>query len=130
MHQARRDKDKFGIRSKRCVFVGYPFGKKGWKVYDMEKEEFFVSRDVVFDEKFYPYADKEVAETRMVPQMMFVCDDEINSDRGSGEVTTADTVGEVVIADIVGKSADTEVAQRSETEMHIQVQEETPQISD
>ena len=25
-----RNKDKFGTRSRRCVFVGYPYGKKGW----------------------------------------------------------------------------------------------------
>ena len=48
VHNARRDKDKFGMRSKKCVFMGYPYGKKGWKLYDMEKDEFLVSRDVVF----------------------------------------------------------------------------------
>ena len=29
-HLWSRDKDKFGTRSRRCVFVGYPYGKKGW----------------------------------------------------------------------------------------------------
>ena len=28
-HTRSRDKDKFGTRSRRCVFVGYPYGKKG-----------------------------------------------------------------------------------------------------
>ena len=52
----RRKKDKFGSRSRRCIFVGYPHGKKGWKVYDMETGEIFVSRDVIFHEETHPYA--------------------------------------------------------------------------
>ncbi|XP_013645251.1 uncharacterized protein LOC106349828 [Brassica napus] len=49
-HKSLRDKDKFKARSRRCIFVGYPFGKKGWKLYDLDSEEFFVSRDVEFVE--------------------------------------------------------------------------------
>ncbi|KAL9447401.1 hypothetical protein AB3S75_014963 [Citrus x aurantiifolia] len=30
-----RDKNKFNPRSRRCVFVGYPHGKKGWRVFDL-----------------------------------------------------------------------------------------------
>ncbi|KAJ4769875.1 Retroelement pol polyprotein-like [Rhynchospora pubera] len=47
--------DKFETRSRKCVFVGYPFGKKGWRVYDLETKEFIVSRDVVFCEDNFPY---------------------------------------------------------------------------
>ena len=46
--------DKFASRSWRCVFVGYPYGKKGWRLYDLEKQDFIVSRDVVFLEDFFP----------------------------------------------------------------------------
>ncbi|XP_019084235.1 PREDICTED: uncharacterized protein LOC109125902 [Camelina sativa] len=53
-HRITRDKDKFGERSRSCVFVIYPFGKKGWKIYDMERNEFVVSRDVVFCEGSFP----------------------------------------------------------------------------
>ncbi|XP_019101779.1 PREDICTED: uncharacterized protein LOC109133252 [Camelina sativa] len=55
-HRKLRDKDKFGPRSRSCIFVGYPFGKKGWKVYDLEDNEFLVSRDVVFHEDVFLYA--------------------------------------------------------------------------
>lgn len=34
-HKQIRDKNKFVSRSRKCVFVGYPYGKKGWKLYDM-----------------------------------------------------------------------------------------------
>lgn len=50
-----RDKDKFGERTRRRVFVGYLFGQKGWRVYDIEAGEYFVSRNVVFTEMEFPY---------------------------------------------------------------------------
>ncbi|XP_070049848.1 uncharacterized protein [Nicotiana tomentosiformis] len=49
------EKDKFSSRSRRCIFVGYPSGKKGWRVYDLETGDFFVSRDIIFDERVFPY---------------------------------------------------------------------------
>ena len=52
-HNMQRDKDKFKARSRKCVFVGYPFGKRGWKLYDLEKHEFFISRDVEFNESIF-----------------------------------------------------------------------------
>lgn len=34
----------------------YPFGQKGWRLYDIEEGKFFVSRDVKFMETEFPYA--------------------------------------------------------------------------
>ena len=51
-----RTSDKFASRSRKCVFVGYPFGKKGWKVFDLKTHEFIVSRDVVFCEDIFPFS--------------------------------------------------------------------------
>jgi len=31
-----RPKDKFMSWSRWCIFVGYPFGQKGWKLYDIK----------------------------------------------------------------------------------------------
>jgi len=36
--------------------VGYPYGKKGWRLYDIETNDFFVSRDVKFLETNFPFA--------------------------------------------------------------------------
>ena len=57
-----RTKDKFESRSRKCVFIGYPFGKKGWKVYDLETREIFISRDVVFDEGVFPFAKTQASK--------------------------------------------------------------------
>ena len=35
-------------------FVGYPFGTKGWKVFDLEAKEIFICRDVIFYENSFP----------------------------------------------------------------------------
>lgn len=55
-HNLQRDKDKFASRSRWCLFVGYPFGWKGWKLYDLDTHEYFVSRDVVFAETEFPFS--------------------------------------------------------------------------
>lgn len=35
--------------------------KKGWRLYDLDKHEFFVSRDVIFSEEEFPFANTEAA---------------------------------------------------------------------
>ena len=60
--------DKMANRSCRCIFVGYPYGKKGWHLYDLEKQDFFISRDV-FSEDVFPFAQNNDGSfnTEMVP---------------------------------------------------------------
>lgn len=49
------------------MFVGYPFGKKGYKVYDRDRNEFVISRDVVFREDVFPYATESVPAPKSAP---------------------------------------------------------------
>jgi hypothetical protein len=48
-------KDKFAPRSIRCVFIGYPPGQKGYRLYNLETREVFCSRDVIFKETVFPF---------------------------------------------------------------------------
>jgi len=65
--------DKFESRSRKCVFVGYSFGKKGWKLYDLEKNVFFISRDVKFVESDFPFVSlpNSDAPTTQVQSVLF-----------------------------------------------------------
>ena len=48
-------RDKFQARVVPCVFLGYPFGQKAYKLLNLETKQVFTSRDVIFHEKVLPY---------------------------------------------------------------------------
>ena len=58
-YKHQRPKDKFESRSRKCIFIGYPHAKKGWKLYDIETGVVFISRDVVFDETHFPFDENK-----------------------------------------------------------------------
>ncbi|XP_074306293.1 uncharacterized protein LOC141641533 [Silene latifolia] len=61
-HNQKSKGDKFASRSRKCVFMGYPSGQKGWYLYDIERREFLVSRDVKFYEDKFPFIHENYGE--------------------------------------------------------------------
>ena len=51
------NKRKLSFRSKRCVFFGYSPLHKGVKCLDVATRRVYISRDVVFDEHIFPFAE-------------------------------------------------------------------------
>lgn len=47
--------DKFAAKAVKGVFLGYPYGQKGYKVLNLDTKKVFVSRDVHFLENVFPF---------------------------------------------------------------------------
>lgn len=60
-HNKKAKDDNFASRSRKWIFTGYLFGKKRWYLFDLDTRDFFVSRDVTFHERIFPYIDHEAA---------------------------------------------------------------------
>ena len=49
---------KFGAKAKRCIFVGYSSEKKGYRIYDIEKDIVIMQRDIKFLKDQYGNPEK------------------------------------------------------------------------
>ncbi|XP_070050115.1 uncharacterized protein [Nicotiana tomentosiformis] len=61
--------DKLDPRAAPYVLVGYLFGKKGYKLYNLSTRSIFVSRDVVFHESIFPFLLSSPSPSSPVPSI-------------------------------------------------------------
>ncbi|KAL4296927.1 hypothetical protein GQ457_12G004040 [Hibiscus cannabinus] len=50
-----KPKTKMHPKAVRCVFIGHPKNVKGYRLFNLDTKEVFVSRDVVFFEQSFPF---------------------------------------------------------------------------
>ncbi|CAA7062674.1 unnamed protein product [Microthlaspi erraticum] len=109
-HKKKRSGDKFEAQSRKCVFVGYPFGKKGWNLFDLKTEEIFASRDVVFVENTFPFADISCENQRDDWRAMGELDEAVEEEelpRLPEILPTAVSSSPAVSEELIEKEADT-----------------------
>jgi len=53
-------KHKFNPCARQCVFIGHPPNHKGYKLYDLEDNTIFPSKDIVFHKTIFPFHETKL----------------------------------------------------------------------
>ena len=79
MHVPDEKRKKLDRKSLKCVFVGYPVGKKGYKLFHPGSGKWYDSRDVMFFENVFKHNVEKCDEPEeLLPAMFFQDDDHID----------------------------------------------------
>ena len=54
-------RNKLTPRARASVFLGYPFGYKGYTLLDLESNKTYITKNVVFHETLFPFAHSDIA---------------------------------------------------------------------
>eukprot|EP00794_Sanderia_malayensis_P002321 gene2321-biopygen2063 len=81
---------KLDAKARKAIFVGYPPGIKGYKVYDIEKKCFIISRNVKFLETRFDHLvdDSKSGDFDGADLNSFFYDDERSEEIAVTEITT------------------------------------------
>jgi hypothetical protein len=68
-HVQRDRRSKLEWHIAKCVFIGYPDGYKGWKLWDPVEKRVIISETVHFDEKHFPLSKLQATKPLNVPSL-------------------------------------------------------------
>ena len=67
-HIPDEKRSKLDEKGERCIFMGYVYSTKGYRLYNLEKKKLIINRDVVFDEKAsWNWEEKKMQENHLTP---------------------------------------------------------------
>lgn len=58
---------KFSPHAKKSIFIEYPPSIKGYKFYDLETHDIFISRDIIFHKNIFPFRSLNAADFNVDP---------------------------------------------------------------
>ena len=83
------NRKKLDPKSNKAVFIGYPMGTKGYKIYNPITKTFFRSRNVTFDEnKFYNFDESNESSKGNFVIFPDWCEDSVQNDNVGKIITT------------------------------------------
>lgn len=71
----KQSRDKLQARANEAVVLGYPLGKKAYKVLLLETNQVITSRDIIFHETIFPFS-KPISPPQIWPSQSHIPDDE------------------------------------------------------
>jgi hypothetical protein len=75
-HIRQYNNHKLEFRSKKCVFLGYSSLHKGYKCLHVPSNRVYISRDVIFDEHIFPFANLPTSNTLPVTESSLLLADQ------------------------------------------------------